>query len=510
MQQRIFPLCGSVLLSLNPWGMENLKTLIRSLSSGEEKLVRHFYKLREFGEYRKREQLFDILLNENPKNESVLAGKIGYTASSAAYHNIKSRLKSDIVCVLLMQESSCKFNTQYAQAMFSCRRSMLTGEILLSRGVYKEGITLLRKAAKIAEKYELYAERIMTEDTLRNHYAGSNDIEELSSGTEVIESNYQLLGQMLTSKRKLYQTVFPDSEAEDAPAYGTEQMLEELQSLENNSGSARVSFYSKLSRLNILHGSGDLYAAIACGRELLEEIGANPVVMSSANLGGIHLELANMHLRVHDAQSAEKHAAEAAERFRKGMLNHMRATTLIFYAQVQAEHYEAAEKTLITVLNSRCLMEPQYEILGQRLSLVAAWFSFALGRTGEANTRFKSCSNLAREKGAWYYGFSILEILLLLEKGSIEAASYKIDAFRKTTARAKKDNVVNRTLLSIVILRSLLRTNNDYVEMSKVASAEIAQLLKPSSEAAWDPTGFEIVPLDILIRMRATKEYKAV
>lgn len=492
--------------------MENLKTLVRSLSSGEEKLVRHFYKLREFGEYRKREQMFDILLNEDPKSESSLADKIGYSAASAAYHNVKSRLKSDIVCVLLMQESSCKFNTQYAQAMFSCRRSMLTGEILLSRGVYKEGITLLRKAAKIAEKYELYAERIMTEDTLRNHYAGSNDIDELSSGTEVIENNYQLLGQMLTSKRKLYQTVFRDSESfdEGAGPYGAEQMLEELETLEHNSGSSRVSFYSKLSRLNILHGSGDLNAAIACGKELLEDIGKNPVVMSSANLGGIHLELANMYLRILDSENAGKHATAAAALFKKGMLNHMRSTALVFYAQVHAEQYDAAAKTLKEVLISRCLTEPQYEILRQRLHLVAAWFSFSLGKTAEASAHFKSCADLAREKGGWYYGHSILEILLLMEKESFEAASYKIDAFRKTVARAKKDNVVNRTLLSIVILRALLRTSNDYLEMSKTASGEIAQLVKPSSEATWDPTGYEIVPLDILIRMRVTKEFKMV
>lgn len=492
--------------------MENLKTLIRSLSSGEEKLVRHFYKLREFGEYRKREQLFDILLNESPKSESLLADRVGYSAASTAYHNLKSRLKSDIVCVLLMQESSCKFNTQYAQAMFSCRRSMLTGEILLSRGVYKEGITLLRKAAKIAEKYELYAERIMTEDALRSHYAGSNDVDELSSGTEAIENNYQLLGQMLTSKRKLYQTVFSgaDGSSDDGEEHGTDRMLQELEKLESNSSSTRVGFYSKLSRLNILHGSGDLRAAIACGNELLDEVKNNPVVMSAANIGGIHLELANMYLRVLDSENAAKHAVAAAEGFRKGMLNHMRAVTLLFYAQVHEEQYAAAEQTLANVLSSRCLSEPQYEILSQRLHLVAAWFSFATGKTTEANARFKCCANLAREKSAWYYGYSILEILLLLEKESQEAAAYKIDAFRKTVARAKKDNVVNRTLLSISILRALLRSNNDYVEMSKVSSGEIAQLVKPSSEAEWDPTGFEVVPLDILIRMRVTKEFKAV
>jgi tetratricopeptide (TPR) repeat protein len=487
--------------------MENLKTLVGSLSPGEEKLVRHFYKLREFGEYRKRLQLFDILLNEKIKDENALAKVLGYTVSNPSYHNIKSRLKSDIVCVLLMQESSCKFNTQYAQAMFSCRRAMLTGEILLSRGVYKEGITLLRKAAKIAEKYELYAERIMTEDALRSHYAGSNHIGELNSGTDAIDESYHLLGQMLSSKKKLYSTVFPESSTvnEDEPAYGTGELLEELESLESESGSTRVNFYSKLSRLNILHSSGDLAGAIQCAQQLLSEVKKNPVVMSSANLGGIHLELSNMYLRTLDFAAAELHAEQACALFRKGMLNHMRACTLIFYARAHAGQYSSAEEMLGQVLASRCLTEPQYEILGQRLNLVASWFEFALGRTDSAARYFRNCGNLAKEKGAWYFGFSLLEALLLTDKGAHEAAIYKLDALRKLVARAKKDHTINRVLICITVLKQLIRCNNDYFEVAKAASKEIVQLMQPSAEATWDPTGFEIIPLDMLVRMRLTK-----
>lgn len=487
--------------------MENLKTLIRSLSSGEEKLIRHFYKLREFGEYRKREQLLDILLNEDPKTEAALAQKMGYKVTSGAYHNIKSRLKSDIACVLLMQESSCKFNTQFAQAMFSCRRSLLTGELLLSRGVYKEGLTLLKKAARIAEKYELYAERIMTEDTLRSHYAGSNDIEELQSGTEAIEENYRLLGQMLNSKSRLYQTVFsdlPGFETEDS-GIQTERMLNELERLESSTGSSRVSFYSKLSRLNVLHNAGNLSAAICCGQELLSDIAGNPVIMSTANKGGIHLELANLYLRVFEPDQAELHASEAVSCFKKGMVNHLRASTLSFYAQVQVGKYTSAAHAIECILNSKCLADSNYEVLGQRINLVAAWFSFAVGDSVGANARFRKSSGIAKDKGIWYYGYSVLEILLLLDKNAVEAASYKIDALRKSIARSRRDEVVERTQLMISVLRQLLRAGNDYTQLQKLAGEEIQRLANTAGEARWDPTGFEVVSFHTLVQLRSGK-----
>lgn len=492
--------------------MENLSTLVKSLSAGEEKLVRHFYKLRDFGEYRKREQLFDLVAAGKAKDENDLARLLGCVSASAAYHNIKSRLKSDIVCVLLMQESSCKFNTQYAQAMFSCRRALLTGEILLSRGVYQEGIALLRKASRLAEKYELYAERIITEDALRNHYAGSNDIKELHSGTMEIDKNYELLGHMMSSKKKLYKTVFADSGSfvEDSPfGYNADQLLGELDKLDTETDSSRVNFYSKLSRLNVLHSRGELAKAIECAKELLIAAEEDPILTSSANQAGIHLEIANMYLRSGSFTEAELHACTAVKLFKPGMLNHMRACTIVFYAQVHAQKYTQAESSLKTVLTSRCLKEPAYEILRNRILLVSAWFSFARGKYEPAATALKQCNELSKEKGAWLCGYSLMESLLLIEKGAYDAAIYKLDALRKSVARTPKDSTINRTLIIITVLRHLIRSNNDYEETSKLASKEIIQLGQPSAEAAWDPTGFEIVPIDQMIRIKMKKTMRS-
>lgn len=481
--------------------MENLITLIKSLSPGEEKLVRHFYKLRDQGESRKRADLFDILFSGKAKDENTLARLLGYSSCNASYHNIKSRLKSDIVCVLLMQESSCKFNTQYAQAMFNCRRALLTGEILLSRGVYQEGVSVLRKAARIAEKFELFAERILTEDALRNHHAGASDLEELNNGTEAIDNSYKLLGQIMSSKKRLYETVFSDTETIQ---YDTDSagFTDELEQPESTSNSSRVNFFSKLSRLNILHGRGDLKKAIVCAQELLESVENDPVVTSSANQAGIHLEIANLYLKTNEFAQTEVHAQRASTLFKPGMLNHMRACTLLFYAQVHSEKYAQAQVTLGSVLASRCLREPAYEILRQRLHLVQSWFSYSQNKLEGATLFLKQGCDLVKEKTQWTYGFVLLECMLLIDRNAFEAAIYKLDALRKSIARSKNDSCVKRVLLSITILKHVIRANNDYVEAGKLASAELTQLSSPSSGAIWDPTGFEIVPFEKLFRTR--------
>jgi hypothetical protein len=482
--------------------MENLSALIKSLTPGEEKLVKHFYKLRDYGEYRKRLQLFSIVSAGKAKDEESLAKQVGYTSVNASYHTIKSRLKSDIVCILLMQESSSKFNTPYAQAVFNCRRALLTGEILLSRGVYHEGLNLLKKAARVAEKFELYAERIITEDTLRNHYAGSDAEDELHLGTQTIENNYRLLGQMMNSKKKLYETAFLDSivlgENENENKIRAEKLLNEIAQLESESESSRASFYGQLSKLNILTANGDLETAIVCAKELLKSIEENPVILSAANKGGIHLEIAILHLRRAEFDNAEDHASIATQLFRSGMLNHVHANTVKFYSQVHSGRCREAEMTIKEILVSRSLKEDGQQKLRHRLNLLNAWFHFGVGKLSVATESIKLCSDLCKEKGPWNFGFALLEAMILIEKGAIDAALYKLDALRKAISRNNRNSYESRVLLGIGVLRHFIRNIGDGIGTLKAAAKELEKLAT-AADAQWDPSGFEIMRLEVVL-----------
>ncbi|HET6991134.1 MAG TPA: hypothetical protein VFJ43_07410, partial [Bacteroidia bacterium] len=105
--------------------MESLAAIINSLSAGELKLVRHFYKLKNFGEYRKRVQLLNIITEQKIYNNKQAAKILGYANKNSSFQHLKTRLKSDVLCMLLMQECSAKFTTPYAQALFECRRSLI-------------------------------------------------------------------------------------------------------------------------------------------------------------------------------------------------------------------------------------------------------------------------------------------------------------------------------------------------------------------------------------------------
>ncbi|HTF04907.1 MAG TPA: hypothetical protein VK826_12860 [Bacteroidia bacterium] len=490
--------------------MENLSALISSLTPGEEKLIRHFYKLRDFGEFRKRVQLFDYIAQGRAKHEKELAAHVGYKTPNTSYHNLKSRLKSDIICILLMQESSAKFNTPYAQAIFSCRRALLTGEILLSRGVYGEGLSLLKKASRIAEKFELYAERILVEDTLRNHHAVAHDTREMNGGTGTIENNYRLLGNMMRSKKALYETVFSSlaSDVHEPQAeYRPEKMLKELHTLEEESDSSRVSFYSRLSRLKILNNSGNVESALECAHELLQAAEQDPVVMSKSNQAGIHLEMATLYLRRNDYAKAITHAENALILFKPGMLNHVQASTILFYAQVNSLMYKEAEKTLENLLASKSLKDRAHGNLLNKLYLVKSWFHFSKGEKDQAGAGLKTCIELSKEKSNWATGYTLLECMLLVEKRSFDAAMYKLEALRKVVNRgSSQDPGSQRSTVIISVLKKLIRHNGDHQSLIHANYKELAHLRTGEGKCAWDSMGFELIRVEDWIENRVIRK----
>lgn len=486
--------------------MENLSSLVNNLSSGEKKLVTHFYKLNTHSEYRKRMELFQLVAKNKFRSEEDAAQQLGYGTVSTSFYNLKSRLKADIYCILLMQDSTSKFSTPYAQAAFNCRRALLTGEILLSRGVYDEGISLLRKAARVAARFELYAERIIAEDALRNHHAGANDESELDQGTETIERSYHLLGNIMKSKKKLYETVFSDhKQADNDPESSgyTSQLIAELDALENESGSSRVKFYSQLSKLNIFNTAGKLDQALQCAKGLLDAVEKDPVVMSKSNQAGIELEISNMYLRSFEYARAHEHAERAASLFKPGMINHLRALTIMFYADVHCGKYDQARVTMQTLMNSRCLKDSKHELLYNRLLLLKAWFNFVSGETVTAVQDMKYCTALIKEKGPWFFGYAILECMIMIEKGKHESALYKLDALRKTITRQLSEAYLSRVVAIIGVLRSLIRFNNDHAAVIESGPRDLQSLHEGARGCAWDPSGFELVRVDAWLKMKA-------
>lgn len=487
--------------------MDSLQAIVNSLSAGEKKLLQHFYKMKSYGEYRKRAQLFDLLSKGKNMNEATVSKTLGYSTANSSFNNVKTRLKSDILCIMLMQEPSTKFNTPYAQAMFSCRRSLIQGELLMSRGVYDEAITILQKAARLAARYELFGEQALIEDLMRNHLALHGNALSYEAMTSSIEESYVRFGYLLHAKSKHYELLMPvllnilcmDDYLEQGA-----HLANDLMNLSHKSGSRRIKLYAEVAALHYFSLIGDYQTALEHSEALLAVVENDPIVMSKSNQGGILLKIAGICLNSGEYQKAITHSVKAGKLFKPEMINQLYALLSLFFAYLRNGDTQKAESVLNSAFRHRLIKDQPDSPFYARLQLLQAWSLFSKGDLDECILILRENSELSRDKDGWMPGFLLLELMVLLEKNAYELAFYKIDAFRKTLERSPvhKDK---RITIIVRLLRYLARHKFDYHTLSRENNAEILLLSEGKSKYYWDPAGYEVIRFEQWLNHKIAK-----
>jgi tetratricopeptide (TPR) repeat protein len=477
--------------------MESLSAIISNLSPGELKLVRHFYKLKDFGEYRKRVQLLDLVVRNNITSNQQAAEMLGYSISNiSSFKHLKTRLKADVLCVLLMQECSAKFNTPYAQATFDCRRNLMQGEILLSRGLYVEALDLLGKAARIAGKFELFAEALQIEDLRRNHIASRGNIRDFEDACNSIDENYARLGKVMTAKRYHYEITTPAlHRLQRDTAYKVDTILNDL-SVENKpADSSRVKLYNHLSSINYFTFIRDFENAQAYAVDLLHSVENDPVVKSKSNQAGVNMELANIYLNTGNYEKAITHASKSVDLFKPGLINQLHAQVALFFAFFRNNDFKNAGKILKAASNHRLIKSQQDLLMVSRLQLLRATLAFQSAQYDECMLILRENTEETREKEAWLPGYFLLELLVLVEKKSFDLAFYRIEALRKMLERNSAYKNEKRIFTITRILRMFVKDDG---VMSKIPAVQKdLRLLADGQEYYyWNPAGYEVIRFD--------------
>jgi tetratricopeptide (TPR) repeat protein len=479
--------------------MDSLLAISDSLSLGEIRLVQHFYRIKGNADSTKRGKLFELLIKRAPASENEIAGALGYTNPGSSFQNLKQRLKADILSVLLMQECTSKFCTPYAQATFDCRRSLIQGEILMSRGVYDEAMEILVKAMKTANKYQLYAEQLQIEDLIRNHNALKGNINTYNSLSNSIESNYHLLGDLLVAKRKHYELTNPRlMGVKSLPDYLEQgkKVMDELSALSSAVKSSRISMFRNLAAINYFSASRDFKKAESHAHSLVEAFGKDQVVLSKSNLAGANLELANIYLNTQDYPLATQFAQKAVDLFKPGMINQLHAYIMLFFATFRNEEFDKATEILNIAQNHRLIKSKNHPQMLSRIKLLKAALLFRQGDIEKSSYVLNRENAGSREKDDWIPGFYMLDLLIMMEKKASDLANYKLEAFRKMLHRHGIDKQEMRINLIARIMKNLVRENCSFEKILPFHEPEMKLLSEAKENYYWNPAGYEVIRFD--------------
>ena len=105
-----------------------------------------------------------------------------------------------------LDKASDEFNEE-----LNCRKALMQGKILISRGIYDTGISLIKKTSKLAEKYEFPDLKLAAFDILRKYDKTTSGPSRSKYYSQQMDSAFNMFGKILRAKEINYQVTNVDN-----------------------------------------------------------------------------------------------------------------------------------------------------------------------------------------------------------------------------------------------------------------------------------------------------------
>ncbi|MDX2003004.1 MAG: hypothetical protein SFW35_11265 [Chitinophagales bacterium] len=476
--------------------METLTQIIKSLKPGEVRLIRAFYKVQSNGEIKRRLALFDYIKSGKVKNDLEAARAIYKAAPNSAYSHLKARLQRDILNLLLLQDSSKRYDTQYTRALFDARRMLIEGQLLIGRGAYNSGVDVLEKARSLAKKYELYNEGVAINDLLRSHLGVKAGLNTYNKYNEEIIKNLEEQHALLKARDYYHRIIVPNlfhlNRQNQFTEY-SEQVLKELKEVFEKNKSANIGYYYYYIGMLYAQLDNKWEDGLEYGKGFLQLVEKEESIRSNSRIAEANLQMASMLIQSGNPKPAIDFAIKAGKFFKKGLLNELQAIELLFFAYYRSKDYKKTEEVI-----AQAESHPKYKAnktIPARWEYYKANLYFSLGKFDEASALLIQQSELMKDRAGWLLGHKVFELMCMIETKDTYIIDYRTESFRKLLLRQKEENV-ERAKTILKILETFAKTGLSYKKTNGLEAAKLKLLREGKGDYAWDPTGFELIRFD--------------
>lgn len=482
--------------------MEGLLSLVRILRPSEKRLVHHYYSRTTNAEEKLRLKLFNLVLNGKVATDQEARDKLNTGSSLSAYSHLKSRLKEDVLNVLLMQDTNKRFVQPNRAAALDCRKKVAQAYLLLLRGAEKEGFKIFRKAKNSAKKYELLSEQLQLMHLKREKLIGR------AAGAEIVKLNEDI-SKVLQAYQALLQ-VEEWSILISAPGYfkkahkrgkrdRREAMVEDLGALFKKFRLARIGYWYYMASTEYHSAIQDYQMVVKDGKKFLKLVEKSPAVWSKNNLAGINLTLGLTYLELREQEDSVRYLSNSVSLFPVAGFNRLMALQYLAQAYLMSQNCQETYRII-----DMSLSHPR---IGARPQLKPTWLFFRACNEfldGKVDRSFRTLNSdvfLLKERNEWNVQYRLLELYQMVEMGDEEWIEFKIDTLRKFLARNKKLNTP-RVKAALEVLSNLWRKSFDHFELSEKALDLISKCLKEEKGYSWDPSGPELVRFDLWLKKK--------
>ncbi len=476
--------------------MQELTEIINVLNASEVRLIRKHYKLEAGNEHKKRLELFDLIREGIAKSNKEASAHLYHSKPGSKFSHLKSRLKADILNILLLQSGESKYSAPYRQAAFNCQKLYMAGEMLLNRGANIAGEKSLKEAAKISAEYHLTLEQIIIQDLLRTHFGFKQGLQAFKKFEDSIHDQIKLLEDIMRAKEYLINIGLPNQfykNKEQEYQQFAENSIREIKAKYDETESPHIGYHYYYISIFYAEIKQEFKKGLDYALKFLELIEKEAAIFSEFRVATANIQIAGLLIKLEQYKRAVDYAQKGLDSYSKGSSGKLVAFEVLFFAQLYRKLYPDAENILAKAFKNKSLLKSNFQ--KEKWLYFKANLEFLKGEYESSIKILRHNTSLMKDKSGWYMGWQLLEILNLIELKDHDILFYRLDSFKKLLQR-QKDKTNKRVKLTFRVLDVLYKQSFHYRNTFEKVESDITLLQKAEKEYSWNPLGFEIVRFD--------------
>lgn len=478
--------------------MDGLVSLIKVLRPSEKRLLLHYYSRNSNAEEKMRLKLFK-LVNTGVTTDEEARRLLNSKGGSSSYSHLKSRLKNDILNILLMQDTSKRFAQANRAAELDCRKKVAQSHILWLRGAQIEGTKVLNEALSAADKYELLAERLQINHLIRERFLGAGLSDQLVKLNKEIKSDLIKYEALLEVQEKSFTLASPEFTQKLKKRVNEKQnleLIEEIRTLYRKHKLARIGFWYYMAATEYNNARSNFDVVVKLGLEFVKLVEKSPAVRSKNNIAGANQTVGVAYMALRSFGDAQLHLKKAEGLFPVAGYNRLQCLQFLVQSESAHKEYESALDHIQIALDHPRIVTR--ENLVPRWLYFKACVEFLSGRVDESFKSLNRDGYIMKQVDAWNVQFRLLEIMQLIAFKDEEWLEFKINTLSKFLTR-HKDLATPRVQVALSLFRNLLRKELVFAELSEKNKEALHLCLKEEQGYEWNPTGPELVRFDIWV-----------
>ena len=475
--------------------MKKITQLIQTFSPNEINSLRKYYAINSRQDSILRNKLFEITLEKAPKSDKEAAGLMN-TKTGAAFSMLKKRLYQDALKILFWGEGSKRFKSKFYESRYKVRMMIMEADILLDRQLISSAGAILRKAERIANKFELVEELLLLKDLKQTRRSLSKIVLGYHQLTKDKFEHIDDIKDKLIALDYYKQIVMPNLVNANKNLNYIEKSKEAnilLKKLSEENSNATVQYYYYRSQIYYFHLISDYIQAEKIAFKYADLIKNSPAVHSKDAMGSAGLYLSNISLQLNNYSETIKFANEYMDYFYFGSPNQEALHANLFVAYLFKNDYINANEQ-VKIVTAFKIVKPGNYIHSQWM-FYKANLEFAQQNFQECLALLQKQTVLTKDKAGWWLGYKLLEMLCIIELKNYDWLEYRTETFRKLLSKVRTENIA-RPKIILQLLKALVKDNFDYKSVSAKFQDQLNMLKQSKNEYRWDPMGYEIIRFD--------------